>query len=144
MLNSLARLVTKRSIEIRGKGHLATSPEERNGFNEDQKFCQEKQRARSYFFALTNFSPFHFFCPGLLFKVLGYVTNSLLLRSAIRGVNEICKSRSRAKVREESQNSAGLDTSESLHFLLFGTSRSPLLLVQAIVKHSFSPTSPTF
>ena len=47
MLNSSARLVTKRSIEIRGKGHLATSPEERNGFNEDQKFCQEKQRVRS-------------------------------------------------------------------------------------------------
>ena len=40
---SWASLVTKRSIEICGKGHLATSPEERNGFNEDQKFCQEKQ-----------------------------------------------------------------------------------------------------
>ena len=46
MLDSLACLVTKRSIEISGKGHLATSPEERNGFNEDQKFCQEKQRVR--------------------------------------------------------------------------------------------------
>ena len=40
---SWASLVTKRSIEICGEGHLATSPEERNGFNEDQKFCQEKQ-----------------------------------------------------------------------------------------------------
>ena len=97
MLDPLASLVTKRSTEIRGKGHLATSPEETNGFNEDPKFCQERQRVRSYFLAQPNSSPFYFICPGFLFKVSGNVTNSLLLRSAIRDVNEICRSRSRAK-----------------------------------------------
>ena len=47
--------------------------------------------------AQPNSSLFHFFCTGFLFKILGNVTNSLLLRSAIRDVNKICKSRSRAK-----------------------------------------------
>lgn len=97
ILNSWASLVTKRSIEICGKGRLATLPEERNGFNEDQKFCPEKQRVRSYFLAQSNSSPFHFFCPGFLLKILGNVINSLLLRSAVSDVNEICRSKSRAK-----------------------------------------------
>ena len=136
ILNSWASLVTKRSIETCGKGHLATSPEERNGFNEDQKFCQEKQRVRSYFFALSNSSPFHFFCPGFLFKILGNVTNSLLLRSAISDVNEICRSRSRAK-SEKKVNTYFQHLRIITPFIIWHQQEP----ITPIVKHSFSPTS---
>ena len=138
ILNAWASLVTKRSIEICGKGHLATSPEERNGFNEDQQFWQEKQRVRSYFFAQSNSSPFHFFCPGFLFKILGTVTNSLILRNAISDVNEICRSRSRAKSEKK--------VSYFQHLRII----TPFIIwyqhepITPIVKHSFSPTSLTF
>ena len=103
-----------------------------------------RQRVRSYFFALSNFSPFHFFCPGFLFKVLGNVTDSLLFRIAIRDVNEICRSRSRAKVREEGQNSAGQDISGIITPFTIWYLQEPITSSNSIVKHSFSPTSHTF
>ena len=120
------------AIEIRGKVYLAISPEKTNGFSKVKKIYSEKQRVMSYFLALSNSSPCDFYGPGFLFKVLGKIENSLLLCRAKRDVDEICKSRSRTKVREEGQYSA-VPTYYTFHYL-----------VPAIVKHYFSRTSRTF
>ena len=93
----------KEAIEIREKGHLATSPKT-YGFNEVQKIHQGKQFVRSDPFCFIKLSYLLFLYKVtslliisrrlLLFNVLGNVTSSLLLCGSIRDINETCKSRS--------------------------------------------------
>ena len=71
ILNAWASLVTKRSIEICGKGHLATSPEERNGFNEDQKFLTGKAKSTVILFRSIKLFSLSFLLPRLPLQNFG-------------------------------------------------------------------------
>ena len=65
-MRGIINLMAKRSMKIRGKGHLATKTNELNGLNEVQKIHQEKQRVTSDIFASSESSAFDFFGPGFL------------------------------------------------------------------------------
>ena len=62
-------LMAKRSMKIRGKGHLATKTNGLNRLSEVQKIHQEKQIVTSDMFASSKSSAFDFFGPGCLLEV---------------------------------------------------------------------------
>ena len=62
-------LMAKRSMKIRGKGHLATKTYGLNRLSEVQKIHREKQIVTSDMFASSNTSAFDFFGPGCLLEV---------------------------------------------------------------------------
>ena len=114
MLDSLACLVTKRSIEIRGKGHLTTSPEERNGFNEDPKILSGKAKSKITLFRLSKLFSLPFLLPRLPLQSFGKCDKF----TSFGQCNTRCKRNMQieilSEVLEEGQNSAGPDTPESL------------------------------
>ena len=135
--------MTKNSLEIRGKGHFAklgtrskTNPKfiKRSRRKSAQsKLGKKKTKLRFIWVGLSR----DFSLLGRLMKTLisqhlaKYATNFLLLCSARRAVNKICKSRSQTKAREKGQQSAG-----GLSY--YDTFRSRALVT---LKHSFNRIS---
>ena len=130
MLDSLACLVTKRSIEIRGKGHLVTSPEERNGFNEDQKILSGKAKSKITLFRLNKLFSIPFLLPRPL-QSFGKCDKF----TSFGQCNTRCKRNMQIEILSESPRRRSKlcrpRHPRIITPLLFGTSKSPLLLVQA-------------